>query len=496
MNSLKLKELYTQQEFCDLLYDAIADYNEYVSQIPNSQEIFERFVFKPLYKHFWLSRINYDPSENGRLQFEYDLVSITEDVSTDFVVNALMNNEYFKEFFSYRGKDFSKEVISTNNPINQNITQSKTDTELANGTTAQNVGTVIYGSNVKWDDVFRNYYTGSKRKDLFKEYEVLFYRFYEKCEDLILVDYDVELDFSGDVEYMEFKPEGNEIVNSVRINRPNGLDPYNIKRGVNIAGVEGNIDTIGLKQVNVDFTHGDMSEDIGSIVETLYVPVPTNLRPENIKAGVNIAGVNGSIETVHTYSLSPNYADGDVNVNVGKIVDTIHISKPTNLRPENIKKNVTIEGITGTLEQGGIDPSTLRINCSCGYLNENDEYYYKGSNISVEINSYNPATNTLDISVIDRDLNTNWDLATDIRDYDNARTVYNDMDKEMRLIYNEDEARFMVVGEIKMDIMPHAWTSRLKSASGSYFEENQNRIIVDLLEDGYRYTYTTGKRVI
>ena len=38
-------------------------------------------------------------------------------------------------------------------------------------------------------------------------------------------------------------------------------------------------------------------------------------------------------------------------------LDAILLDKNTNLLPENIKKNVTVLGITGTLENGGIDTS-------------------------------------------------------------------------------------------------------------------------------------------
>ena len=61
-----------------------------------------------------------------------------------------------------------------------------------------------------------------------------------------------------------------------------------------------------------------------------------------------------------TKTLTPDFAGGNqvVTPTVGKVLSQVTINKDTtNHIPDNIKKDVTIYGITGTLESGG-SPST------------------------------------------------------------------------------------------------------------------------------------------
>ena len=81
----------------------------------------------------------------------------------------------------------------------------------------------------------------------------------------------------------------------------------------------------------------------------------TNLTAANIKAGIKIFGVTGThtgqkTEQTKTVTLSMASGNQTVTPDSGKVLSKVIITKPDTLIPENIKKGVTICGVTGTLE--------------------------------------------------------------------------------------------------------------------------------------------------
>lgn len=85
-----------------------------------------------------------------------------------------------------------------------------------------------------------------------------------------------------------------------------------------------------------------------------------NLIPENIRSGKTIEGVVGTLEVptiADKYQLDMNNVTYD-SAGLGTLTMTnppkqIVVAKDKDLEPENIKKGITIEGIEGTLESGG-----------------------------------------------------------------------------------------------------------------------------------------------
>lgn len=80
---------------------------------------------------------------------------------------------------------------------------------------------------------------------------------------------------------------------------------------------------------------------------------PANLAAGNIKAGVTIAGIEGTYnnqkpEETKTVTLALSNGDQVVNPTSGKVMTKVTITKPSTLLAGNIKAGVTIAGVKGT----------------------------------------------------------------------------------------------------------------------------------------------------
>lgn len=121
----------------------------------------------------------------------------------------------------------------------------------------------------------------------------------------------------------------------------------NIKSGVNILGVAGSL-TPGITPTgNINIT--DTSSTDVTNYATAQV-VDTNLTAENIKSGVNILGVSGSL----TPGITPT---GNINITDTNSTDVTNYATAqvvdANLTAGNIKKDVAILGVTGSYEGSG-----------------------------------------------------------------------------------------------------------------------------------------------
>lgn len=156
---------------------------------------------------------------------------------------------------------------------------------------------------------------------------------------------------------------------AVNSNIDEDIKPENIKSGVNILGVDGTLEqsklqdkiivTPSTSQQNIIPSEGydGMSE-----VEVLAVgsDIDKDIKPENIKQGVNILGVDGTLEQSKLQdeiTINPTVTDQEVypdsdydavkKIKVNKVTSEID----SNIIPENIKKDVSILGVLGELEE-------------------------------------------------------------------------------------------------------------------------------------------------
>lgn len=118
---------------------------------------------------------------------------------------------------------------------------------------------------------------------------------------------------------------------------------------------EATIPTQVEKEVQLDLSSGNQTVTPGfrEVFSSVVIQKPTTLLPENIKNGINIAGVQGEFDNPVEISteITPNFAQGNVVVTpeTGKVFSEVTVVKPTNLIPENIKKATQIAGIDGNL---------------------------------------------------------------------------------------------------------------------------------------------------
>ena len=186
----------------------------------------------------------------------------------------------------------------------------------------------------------------------------------------------------------------------------------NIKKGITILGVAGNLDDNGIdtsdatatadkilsgytayanaeKRVGTMSNRGSWTVSPRTYAQTGYSgyysnitvnavtsSIDSNIKAENIKQGVSILGVTGSLISQDldrkTETITPR-ADSDIvreqiyynRLTVAKVTSNVD----TNIQPKNIKKGITILGVEGALEQDVVyDAGTLTI-WSSRYVN-------------------------------------------------------------------------------------------------------------------------------
>jgi hypothetical protein len=111
------------------------------------------------------------------------------------------------------------------------------------------------------------------------------------------------------------------------------------------------------KTVDLAMASGNqiISPDAGKNLSKVTVTKPSTLVAGNIKTGVSIGGVTGTLEAkkeeeTKTVDLAIASGNQTITPTSGKVLSQVVVKKPATMLPENIKKNVNIGGVTGTLE--------------------------------------------------------------------------------------------------------------------------------------------------
>lgn len=158
-------------------------------------------------------------------------------------------------------------------------------------------------------------------------------------------------------------PEGYDGLSKATVDAPENLAPENIKAGVSIAGVVGGYDNRLPEQektVKAVAFPTDVVPDDGKTLSKATVTTPDNLAAENIKKDVEIAGVTGTYDpkpNLEVVTLTPTVLPTTVVADAGYDgMKQVNVEKPETLVPENVKNGVNIAGVTGTYD--GIDHIT------------------------------------------------------------------------------------------------------------------------------------------
>ena len=157
--------------------------------------------------------------------------------------------------------------------------------------------------------------------------------------------------------------EGIDGFSSVEVAGDENLKPENILRDVTIYGVTGTADSLTdayLQEKQVTPTSEETvvtADEKYAALSKVTVLGDAQLKPENIRAGVEIFGVSGALtdydkpmtETSATPSAKEQVITPDSDHSG---FNKVTISGDENLVPSNIRKGVTIFGVTGTNESG------------------------------------------------------------------------------------------------------------------------------------------------
>lgn len=154
-------------------------------------------------------------------------------------------------------------------------------------------------------------------------------------------------------------PTSGKNLTKVTVKKPATLIASNIKSGVTIGGVAGSLSpakTEQAKTADLAMASGDqtISPDSGKVLSSVKITKPSTLIASNIKKSVDIGGVVGtyapSTET-KTVALSMGSGNQVILKTSGKDGMTqVTVTKPVTMLPANIKKGVNIGGVTGTYE--------------------------------------------------------------------------------------------------------------------------------------------------
>lgn len=113
------------------------------------------------------------------------------------------------------------------------------------------------------------------------------------------------------------------------------------------------------KTVDLNMATGNQTvlPDEDMTLSSATIIKPDTMIPENIKTGVNIGGVVGTaptpkVEQTKTVDLDMAAGNQTINPDESKVLSSAVVTKPTTLVAENIKKGINIGGVIGTLEGG------------------------------------------------------------------------------------------------------------------------------------------------
>lgn len=151
------------------------------------------------------------------------------------------------------------------------------------------------------------------------------------------------------------EPDDKYVLTKVTIEGDNNLKPDNIKNGVTIFGVSGNLETEKPTQEKTATPSNNsviVNPDNGYTLSKVTIEGDSDLKSENIKEGVEIFGVSGSLKNYQqkATTVTATGTSFSVEPESGYLFNKITVAGDNNLTASNIRKGVTVYGVTGNLE--------------------------------------------------------------------------------------------------------------------------------------------------
>lgn len=174
-------------------------------------------------------------------------------------------------------------------------------------------------------------------------------------------------------------------VSAVDSSIDSNIQPTNIRKGVSILSVEGSYEPEPNQEKRVSASTGDVivtpDDGFGGLskvtVNAVTSSIDSDIKPENIKTGVNILGVSGNLPEFIPESIiiNPTTEQQIITPTPGKTaITSITVDPVTNeidmdIQPENIRVNKTILGVMGEyagddvkLQEKEVTPSSIDAN--------------------------------------------------------------------------------------------------------------------------------------
>lgn len=198
-------------------------------------------------------------------------------------------------------------------------------------------------------------------------------------------------------------------VNAVTSSVDSNIQSGNIKKDVTILGVTGDFDPQPIIQPTVTITPTTLNQTVtpnpgydglGRVdINAVTSAIDPNILAENIKKNIDILGVTG------TYDPKPNYQEsktvqpvtsGDIEVTADPtydallkvIVKAVTASIDPNILPKNIRKNISILGVLGSMEEGG-EQKWFDFSGIQNFVELNQDAWSEGGNESIRISTSN-----------------------------------------------------------------------------------------------------------
>ena len=153
---------------------------------------------------------------------------------------------------------------------------------------------------------------------------------------------------------VEVLPDEGKTLSRVNIPAEPNLVPGKIKAGENIFGVVGEYETpTEEKSVTPGTQAIEVTPDTGKHLSKVTVAGDADLVANNIRDGVDIFGVTGNLlerKEEQVKNVTPDAAGFEVTPDSGKALSKVVVAGDTNLVASNIKKDVNVFGVTGTYE--------------------------------------------------------------------------------------------------------------------------------------------------
>lgn len=123
-------------------------------------------------------------------------------------------------------------------------------------------------------------------------------------------------------------------------------------------------------EVELDLQNGNqtLSVPYGNLLRKAVIKKPDTLIPENIRKDVSIGGVTGTlVGTGVEKTVELDMTDGDQTIEPDEdtLLSKVVVTKPNTLVPENIAKGIEIGGVTGTASVSDFDFSDEKLKYLC-----------------------------------------------------------------------------------------------------------------------------------